>query len=56
MYLAGWGTDSKDSEGKQHAEGEDITHHDDDWKSWQLEFLWQKKVKIVKEKLSKGVY
>lgn len=38
------GVDNEDSEGKQYAYGENITHHEDNWRSWQQELLQQKKV------------
>lgn len=47
LIIAEHGADSKDSAGKQNANGEDIAHHDDNWKSWQLELLWQKEVVVV---------
>lgn len=33
LIIAEHGADSKDSAGKQNANGEDIAHHDDNWKS-----------------------
>ena len=36
--------DDEDSEGKQYAHGQNITHHEDNWRSWQQELLWKEKV------------
>lgn len=33
LILAGRGADGKDSAGEQHANGEDIAHHEDNWES-----------------------